>query len=55
MSKDFYQSLAACLLLVAIGQHVMFGRAIEVLSKVLHEIEETARMQNGWVYIELSD
>ena len=53
MSKDFYQSLAICLLLVAIGQHIVFNVAIDALSEKLTRIEEAAEWNNGWVLIEL--
>jgi len=52
MSKDFYQGLAVCLLLVAIGQHIVFNIAINALSEKLSKIEELAGWNNGWVYLE---
>ena len=52
MSKDFYQALAACLLLVAIGQHIVFNIAIDALADKLFQIEKMAEWNNGWVLIE---
>ena len=52
MSKDFWRAIAIVLLLVALGQHIVFNIAIDTLSGKLSEIEELAGWNNGWVYLE---
>lgn len=52
MSKDFWRAIAIVLVLVAIGQHIVFNIAIDKLSGKLSEIEELAGWNNGWVYLE---
>ena len=51
LSMFFWQITAVCLLCVAIVQHV----SVTALTERLGEIEELARMQNGWVFIDLKD
>ena len=51
LSMFFWQITAVCLLCVAVVQHV----AVTTLTERLGEIEEVARMQNGWVLITLTD
>ena len=51
LSMFFWQITAVCLLCVAIVQHV----SVTALTDRLGEIEELARMQNGWVFITLKD
>ena len=52
MSKDFWRAIAIVLLLVALGQHIVFNIAIDTLSGKLSEIEKLAEWNNGWVYLE---
>ena len=51
LSLFFWQIAAVCLLCVAIVQHT----SVTTLTERLGEIEELARMQNGWVFIDLKD
>ena len=51
LSMFFWQITAVCLLCVAIVQHT----SVTTLTERLGEIEELARMQNGWVFIDLKD
>jgi len=51
LSLFFWQITAVCLLCVAIVQHT----SVTTLTERLGEIEELARMQNGWVFIDLKD
>ena len=51
LSMFFWQITAVCLLCVAIVQHV----SVTALTERLGEIEELARMQNVWVFIDLKD
>ena len=50
-SMFVWQISAAVLLAIVIVQHC----AVTVLTDRLTEIEELARMQNGWVFIDLKD
>ena len=51
LSMFFWQITAVCLLCVAIMQHT----SVTTLTERLGEIEELARMQNVWVFIDLKD
>ena len=51
LSLFFWQITAVCLLCVAIVQHT----SVTTLTERLGEIEELARMQNVWVFIDLKD
>ena len=46
-----WQITAAFLLFVAVVQHL----AVSTLADRMEEIEELARMQNGWVFFDIKD
>ena len=51
LSLFIWQITAVCLFCVEIVHHT----SITTLTERLGEIEELARMQNGWVFIDLKD